>query len=63
MGRKKIQGECKDYQDNPLELLPEKRSVRLAQQNTQNLSATVANSSENGNSQNTLIEAIKLILI
>jgi hypothetical protein len=57
VGRKKIQGECKDYKDNPLELLPEKRSKVPKPSNPQ----TERNSIETGNEQS-LTKAINLLL-
>lgn len=57
VNRKTIQGECKDYQDNPLELLPEKRSKVISKQTYQN----VEGSSDPGKEQ-TLIKAINFLL-
>lgn len=57
VGRKKVQGECKE--DNPLELLPEKRS-RTKQTSTQKVLAE-KNATESGNEQ-TLIKAVNYLI-
>lgn len=59
VGRKKIQSECKENQDNPLELLPEKRNKSAQVQNLQVLRER--NASESGNEQ-TLISSINFLL-
>ena len=57
VGRKKIQSECKE--DNPLELLPEKRS-RTKQTSSQKVLAE-KNTTESGNEQ-TLIKAVNYLI-
>lgn len=59
VGRKKIQSECKENEENPLELLPEKRS-RTKQTSTQKVLAE-KNSNESGNEQS-LIQAINFLI-
>lgn len=58
LGRKKIQGECKDLQDNPLELLPERRSKIPLRSVPKETSSTY---SEPGKEQ-TLNQAINFLL-
>lgn len=62
VGRKKIQGECKEYEDNPLELLPEKRT-RSKMTSSQHASAASNEKSslESGN-EKTLLKSIKFLI-
>jgi hypothetical protein len=59
VGRRKVQSDNKENQDNPLELLPERRT-RSKQTSSQKVLAE-KNSDESGNEQ-TLIKAINLLI-
>lgn len=63
VGRKKIQSECKENQENPLELLPERRSrTKIPGQSSQSTNVlSEKNQNESGNEQ-TLIKAINFLL-
>lgn len=60
VGRKKIQSECLE-KENPLELLPERRSKIPQAQNTQNV-LKENNSNESGKAQTPLNRALNLLL-
>jgi hypothetical protein len=58
VGRKKLQSECKENEDNPLELLPEKRSKKPLRSV---LKESNSSSTEPGKEQ-TLIQAVNFLL-
>lgn len=61
VGRKKIQSECAEDKENPLELLPERRSKKIHVLSDKNV-LKEKNSSEPGNEKTSLIQAINFLL-
>lgn len=62
MGRKKIQSECEE-KENPLELLPERRSKKIHTLSDKNVLKEKNNSEpQNGNEKTPLIQAINFLL-